>query len=121
MIEIKPHKIGNTVVEVPGSKSYTHRLLIASALSDGICTIHNGLKSEDTILTLEAVRQLGVRIDLDNDRFVVYGTNGTIKPCTDPVYLGNSGTSMRLLTAVAALGKGNCILTGAKRMQERPI
>ena len=121
MIQIKPRKISAGEVMVPGSKSYTHRILIASALSDGICTIHNGLKSEDTILTLKALRQLGVRIDLNDDRFVVYGTNGTIKPCTDPVYLGNSGTSMRLLTAVAALGKGNCILTGAKRMQERPI
>lgn len=121
MIEIKPRKISAGEVTVPGSKSYTHRILIASALSDGICTIHNGLKSEDTLLTLKALRQLGIRIDLDDDRFVVYGTNGAIKPCTDPVYLGNSGTSMRLLTAVAALGKGSCILTGAKRLQERPI
>ncbi|MBU0699530.1 MAG: 3-phosphoshikimate 1-carboxyvinyltransferase, partial [Proteobacteria bacterium] len=121
MIEIKPHKISASKVTVPGSKSYTHRILIASALSDGICTIHNGLKSEDTILTLKALRQMGVQIDTDDDRFVVHGTNGTIKPCNDPVYLGNSGTSMRLLTAVAALGKGNCILTGTKRMQERPI
>ncbi|MBL6972318.1 MAG: 3-phosphoshikimate 1-carboxyvinyltransferase [Desulfobacterales bacterium] len=121
MIEIKPQKIDDTVIGVPGSKSYTHRILIASALSDGVCTIHNGLKSEDTTLTLEALRQMGVAIDIDGNKLIVQGTKGIFKPCTEPVYLGNSGTSMRLLTAVAALGKGIYILTGTKRMGERPI
>jgi len=121
MIEIKPHKISYSEVTVPGSKSYTHRILIASALSDSICTIHNGLKSEDTLLTLQALRQMGVEIDIEDDSFIVYGTKGGLKPCVDPVYLGNSGTSIRLLTAVAVLGKGAYTLTGTKRMQERPI
>ena len=121
MIEIKPQKIDDAVVGVPGSKSYTHRMLIASALSDGVCTIHNGLKSEDTTLTLEALRQMGVTIEIDGNKFIVHGTKGMLKPRTEPVYLGNSGTSMRLLTAVAALGKGIYTLTGTKRMGERPI
>ncbi|NQT70830.1 MAG: 3-phosphoshikimate 1-carboxyvinyltransferase, partial [Desulfobacteraceae bacterium] len=121
MIEIKPQKIDDTVVSVPGSKSYTHRILIASALSDGVCTIHNGLKSEDTTLTLEALRQMGVAIEIDGNKFIVHGTKGMLKLCTEPVYLGNSGTSMRLLTAVAALGKGIYTLAGTKRMGERPI
>jgi len=121
MIEIKPQKINNCEVTVPGSKSYTHRILIAAALSDGICTIHNGLKSEDTLLTLGALRQLGIPIDVTDDKFLVHGNKGAFKPCVDPVYLGNSGTSMRLLTAVAALGQGDYILTGTERMGERPI
>lgn len=121
MIEIKPQKINNCEVTVPGSKSYTHRILIAAALSDGICTIHNGLKSEDTLLTLGALRQLGIPIDVTDDKFLVHGNKGTFKPCVDPVYLGNSGTSMRLLTAVAALGKDGYTLTGTQRMGERPI
>ena len=121
MIEVKPQKINDAVVGVPGSKSYTHRMLIASALSDGVCTIHNGLKSEDTTLTLEALRQMGVTIEIDGNKFIVHGTKGMLKPRTEPVYLGNSGTSMRLLTAVAALGKGIYTLTGTKRMGERPI
>jgi 3-phosphoshikimate 1-carboxyvinyltransferase len=120
MIEIKPQKIYNNEVTVPGSKSYTHRILIAAALSNGICTIHNGLKSEDTLLTLGALKQMGIRIDI-NDRFVVHGMKGAFKPCVDPVYLGNSGTSMRLLTAVASLGQGVYNLTGTERMGERPI
>ncbi len=121
MIEIKPKKLADNTVVVPGSKSYTHRILIAAALSDGICTITNGLKSEDTLLTLSALKQMGIGIDVMDDRFVVYGAKGRLKPRIDPVYLGNSGTSMRLLTAVAALGQGRYTLTGTKRMQERPI
>lgn len=121
MIEIKPQKIRDSEVTVPGSKSYTHRILIASALSESVCKIHNGLQSEDTLLTLQALRQMGVEIDIEDDSFIVYGTKGELKPCVDPVYLGNSGTSIRLLTAVAALGKGAYTLTGTERMQERPI
>lgn len=121
MIEIKTQKIYDSDVIVPGSKSYTHRILIAAALSDGICTIANGLKSEDTLLTLAALKQMGIAIDVLEDRFVVYGDKGRLKPCHDPVYLGNSGTSMRLLTAVASLGQGRYTLSGIKRMEERPI
>ncbi len=122
MIEIKSQNIKKSVeVAVPGSKSYTHRILIAAALSDGICTLQNCLKSEDTLLTLNALRQFGIRIDEGDDRIVVHGTNGILKPCSDPVYLGNSGTSMRLLTGVAALGAGMYTLTGTERMLERPI
>jgi len=121
MIEIKPKRIVDNSVIVPGSKSYTHRILIAAALSDGICTITNGLKSEDTLLTLSALKQMGIGIDVMDDQFVVYGAKGRLKSRIDPVYLGNSGTSMRLLTAVAALGQGRYTLTGTKRMQERPI
>ncbi|MEJ2658260.1 MAG: 3-phosphoshikimate 1-carboxyvinyltransferase [Desulfobacterales bacterium] len=121
MIEIKPQKLADSDVIVPGSKSYTHRILIAAALSEGVCTISNGLKSEDTLLTLDALKQMGIAIDVMDDRFVVHGKKGRLKPCLNPVYLGNSGTSMRLLTAVAALGQGRYTLTGIKRMQERPI
>lgn len=121
MIEIKSQKIYDSIITVPGSKSYTHRILIASALSDGVCTITNGLRSEDTLLTLGALKQMGITIDVWDDRIVVHGQHGKLKPCQDPVQLGNSGTSMRLLTAVAALGRGSYTLTGIERMQERPI
>ena len=62
MKEIKTHNIRPCCeVAVPGSKSYTHRILIASALSDGICRIENALISEDTQLTAEALRQMGIQ------------------------------------------------------------
>jgi 3-phosphoshikimate 1-carboxyvinyltransferase len=121
MIEIKPKKISRHAVTVPGSKSYTHRILIASALSDGVCNVHNALHSEDTLFTLNALKQMGAKIDVRNDRVVVHGTKGELTAGADSIYLGNSGTSMRLLTAVAALGKGVYTLTGTERMGERPI
>ena len=121
MIEIKTRKIKSQTIAVPGSKSYTHRLLIAAALSQGTCVIKNMLKSEDTLLTLEALKQMGVEIFPLGDHLEVHGLNGTLGPCPDPIYLGNSGTSMRLLTGVTALGKGPYTLTGTDRMCERPL
>src|SRR5210317_1789580 len=101
MIDIIPHKSKpHCEVLVPGSKSVTHRILLASALSDGMCSIENALLSEDTVLTMKALGQLGVRIEEKGDgRLVVFGTKGDLRPSTESIYLGNSGTSMRLLTA----------------------
>jgi 3-phosphoshikimate 1-carboxyvinyltransferase len=121
MKEIKTQKIADCQVSVPGSKSYTHRMLIAAALSDGICTIKNALISEDTQFTAEALKQMGVRIEVRSDDMRVYGRSGRLSVCPAPIYLGNSGTSMRLLTGVAALGNGTYTLTGTDRMQMRPI
>jgi 3-phosphoshikimate 1-carboxyvinyltransferase len=121
MKEIKPHKIKDCRVSVPGSKSYTHRMLIAAALSDGMCTIRNALISEDTQFTNEALKQMGIRIERHHSDILVYGQSGQLQSCSVPIYLGNSGTSMRLLSAVAALGKGTYTLAGTARMEKRPI
>lgn len=121
MKEIKPHKISSCEVTVPGSKSYTHRMLIAAALSDGVCTIQNALVSEDTRFTVKALRQMGIQIEFQNMDTRVYGKGGRLGASSAPIDLGNSGTSMRLLSAVAALGEGTYTLTGTARMQKRPI
>jgi 3-phosphoshikimate 1-carboxyvinyltransferase len=121
MIEIFPRVINQCEVNVPGSKSYTHRLLIVSALSDGVCKLENCLISEDTLLTLEAMKKMGISIDVYPDEITVHGAKGAFGICNEPIFLGNSGTSMRLLTGVCALGKGEYILIGSSRMCERPI
>ncbi|OQY11973.1 MAG: hypothetical protein B6I31_03960 [Desulfobacteraceae bacterium 4572_19] len=121
VIQIKQQAIKDCSIIVPGSKSYTHRLLIATALSAGKCIIDNCLKSEDTLLTMKALRQMGVKIEEKDNITTVWGKNGKFDPCKEPIYLANSGTSMRLLTGIAALGEGIYTLTGTKRMQERPI
>jgi 3-phosphoshikimate 1-carboxyvinyltransferase len=121
MIEIRPAKIKNCEISVPGSKSYTHRILIASALSDGICRIDNALKSEDTLITITALQQMGIKIDVDDSLIIIQGANGEFKHTKNQVYLGNSGTSMRFITALSSLGKGRYVFTGTKRMKERPI
>lgn len=121
MKQIIPHSIKDGTVTVPGSKSYTHRILIAAALSDGECRILNPLRSEDTLLTLSGLKQMGVGVDADSEDIIVQGTGGALTACSSPVYLENSGTSIRLLTGICALGKGVYVLDGTERMRERPI
>ena len=113
---------GKIEITLPGSKSYSHRLLIAAALADGVSRLTGLLRSEDTLLTRDALRAMGVAIDDDGETMVVHGTGGKLTAPAEPIYLANSGTSMRLLTGVAALvGEGETVLTGTPRMQERPI
>lgn len=121
MIEIKPRPIGRCQVGVPGSKSYTHRTLIAAALSDGPCVVRNPLRSQDTLLTLEALGKMGAVVADRGQSIGIDGLNGRFKPCREPIYLANSGTSMRLLAGVAALGEGAYTFTGTPRMYHRPI
>jgi len=121
MIEIKPHRIGRCIIQVPGSKSYTHRTMIAAALSDGLCSVHRPLRSQDTLLTLSALEKMGVTVSDQVDTIEIQGLKGRFNPCQEPIYLANSGTSMRLLTGVTALGEGIYTLTGTPRMYHRPI
>ncbi len=108
-------------VSVPGSKSYTHRVLIAAALSDGRCALRNALDSEDTRFTLQTLKKWGVQVDESEDNLVVHGRGGKLDAGAGSIFLGNSGTSMRLLAAVAALAEGRSVLTGTARLQARPI
>jgi 3-phosphoshikimate 1-carboxyvinyltransferase len=119
-IETRPLK-PETSIQVPGSKSYTHRLFIAAALADGPCRIGNPLRSQDTLLTLEALRRMGIRAEDHGRDIVVHGRRGRLGPCDAPIDLGNSGTSMRLLSGVAILGRGEYQFTGSPRMQQRPM
>jgi 3-phosphoshikimate 1-carboxyvinyltransferase len=121
MIDIQPHRIGHCRVSVPGSKSYTHRMLIAAALSNGRCVVRNPLRAQDTLLTLAALEKMGATVADREHGIVIQGLNGSFKPYPEPIFLANSGTSMRLLTGVAALGQGRYRLTGTPRMYHRPI
>ncbi len=119
-IETKP--LGDDItIQVPGSKSFTHRTLIAAALSDGRSTVIDPLRSQDTLLTKGALQQMGIHIDDQIDRFVVEGGRGSFQPVTDPVDFHNSGTSMRLFGGLVVLGQGPYTLTGTPRMRQRPM
>jgi len=119
---VTPSKtVGDCTVMVPGSKSYTHRVLIAAGLANGKSLVQNALRSEDTGLTLGALQQMGVQIKNQPSGIDIEGVGGRFRPTESPIFLGNSGTSMRLLISIAALGKGDYVLTGTPRMQERPV
>jgi 3-phosphoshikimate 1-carboxyvinyltransferase len=106
---------------LPGSKSYTHRALMAAALAAGESVLTNALAAEDTELTAAALTRLGAGIDWQGTTIRVTGRNGRWLPSPLPIYLGNSGTSMRFLSALAALGEGEYLLTGTDRLCQRPL
>ena len=119
--EIIPIKTIDAVITLPGSKSFSHRALIAAGLAAGRSTLTNLLRAEDTIYTSQALQQLGCRITWSGESCAVEGTGGSLRVPDSPIYLGESGTSMRFLSAVAALGHGRYVLTGSKRLCQRPI
>jgi 3-phosphoshikimate 1-carboxyvinyltransferase len=121
MIEVKPLSQCNGVVAVPGSKSYTHRALIVSSLADGESSLINALRCEDTERTVEGLIKFGVEVDWESDGVRVLGKGGMLKATDEKVDVGNSGTSMRFLTALAALKTGITLLDGSERMRKRPI
>ena len=118
--EIKPVDKVHATLTLPGSKSYTHRALVAASLAEGESHLTNALDAEDTRLTAQALDRLGAHIDWREDGVRVQGAGGHWQPVFGPIYLGNSGTSMRFLTALAALGQGEYHLTGSPRLCQRP-
>ncbi len=119
--EIKPREPVHATLTLPGSKSYTHRALIAAALARGESALSNPLQAEDTELTAQALTRLGAGVHWGPAAVRVQGAGGHWRPVSEPIYLGNSGTSMRFLTALAALGEGQYRLTGSPRLCERPM
>lgn len=109
---------------LPGSKSLTNRALLLAALAAGKTRLVNILKSEDTERMIDALRQLGIRVDLSEDwrDCVVTGGEGLFTaPNETTFFLGNAGTAIRPLTAVLALVPGTFTIDGDAYMRERPI
>ncbi len=114
-------------VSVPGSKSITNRALVLGALrAKGFAqAIRGALRSEDTEVMIECLRALGFRVLTDWDESAVFVSSGldepTIPASEADLFVGNSGTTMRFLTAMVSLGQGRYRLDGVPRMRERPI
>ena len=125
MIRIQPiRELPDATVEVPGSKSYTNRALLIAALAHGASTVTGALFSDDTRYMCNALQKLGVEIDTDEKRatFDVYGNGGNIPVSSAELYIGNSGTTSRSLTAYVSLGRGRFVIDGDEPMRHgRPI
>jgi 3-phosphoshikimate 1-carboxyvinyltransferase len=107
----------------PGSKSLTNRALVLAALADGTCDLSNLLFADDTHVMLEGLAKLGFRLVIDHDARTVRvsGRGGHIDRSDAEIFCGNSGTTIRFLTALATLGRGTFTLDGIPRMRQRPI
>ncbi|MBT3012051.1 MAG: 3-phosphoshikimate 1-carboxyvinyltransferase [Candidatus Thiodiazotropha sp. (ex Lucina aurantia)] len=113
--------IGN--LRVPGDKSISHRSIMLGSLADGVTEVTGFLEGEDSLATLNAFRQMGVAIDGPTQGRVTIqgvGMHGLQAP-DGALDLGNSGTSMRLLTGLLA-GQGMAVtLTGDSSLSGRPM
>ncbi len=111
------------VVVIPGSKSITNRALPIAALARGESTLTGALFSDDTRYMAGALNQLGIRVESDeaSNAFSVTGGDGTFPAASADLFIGNSGTTVRFLTAVLALGHGAFRIDGIPRMRKRPI
>ncbi len=121
MIEIQSLNKLKAEVDCPGSKSYTNRALLISALADGCSRLENPLFSDDTHYMSVALNLFGAKVVQENDGFSVTGTGGKLQAPGEEIFVGNAGTAMRFLTTLSALAPGTSILTGNDRMRERPI
>src|SRR5262245_30860583 len=110
-------------IRPPGSKSITNRALVCAALANGTSTLTGALDSEDTRVMIESLRRLGIAVESRDDgtTLIVHGCGGKIPASSADLFVGNSGTTIRFLTAMCALGHGTYRLDGVERMRERPI
>ncbi|WP_332741137.1 bifunctional 3-phosphoshikimate 1-carboxyvinyltransferase/cytidylate kinase [Hydrogenophaga sp.] len=125
-LDIPPLATADGTVRLPGSKSISNRVLLLAALSEGHTDVTDLLDSDDTQVMLDALRQLGCRIEPQPDGALrVHGLGGVLPVRHARLFLGNAGTAMRPLTAALALlastHGAEFELSGVPRMHERPI
>lgn len=122
-IEMRPCGPVQGAVRPPGSKSITNRALVCAALAEGLSTLTGALDSEDTRVMIDALQRLGMDVSMDAEaaRVTVEGCAGRPPSRGAELYVANSGTTMRFLTAMVCLGEGVFRLDGTRRMRERPV
>jgi 3-phosphoshikimate 1-carboxyvinyltransferase len=128
-IDLAPVMHVEGVVRLPGSKSISNRTLLLAALAHGTTKIVDLLASDDTLVMLGALRQLGVAWEQQpqdhpetlHQTHIVHGAGGVFPNHQADLFMGNAGTAIRPLTAALAVLGGDYTLHGVARMHERPI
>ncbi|MBE3088987.1 MAG: 3-phosphoshikimate 1-carboxyvinyltransferase [Actinobacteria bacterium] len=109
-------------IKIPGDKSISHRSAIISSLTSDKVVIKNYLFSEDCIKTIEVLKMLGVGIEKFESNLVVHGKGiNKLKEPDDILYVGNSGTTIRLLSGILCATNFLSILSGDKSINNRPM
>ena len=107
-------------VSAPPSKAYTHRMLIAALLSNGVSKIFNPLVSDDTQATLEAVKALGAETELQENFWTIHGQE-SLKTPSHPIDCRESGSTLRFMIPVAALAPGPSTFLFGASFERRPV
>lgn len=108
---------------VPGDKSVSHRSIMFGAIAEGTTHVTGFLEGEDALATLQAFRDMGVSIEgPKNGEVTIHGVgvNGLKAPAS-ALYMGNSGTSMRLLSGMLSAQKFDSVMTGDASLSKRPM
>ena len=107
-------------IEVPGDKSISHRVLMLASLADGESRIHGLSKGQDVKHTMEILSSLGVQLDeIESDVLHIQG--GALKEPSERLYVGNSGTSIRLMSGMLAGLPFSVTLDGDESIRKRPM
>lgn len=117
-VSIRPSSVAG-VARAPGSKSYSHRAILAAGYADG-ARVNDPLVSADTRATMRAVDQFGGDVEVTDQGLEVTGFGGRPNVPSDVIDCANSGTTMRLVTATAGLADGITVLTGDRSLRSRP-
>ena len=124
-LDLPPLAAAAGTVRLPGSKSISNRVLLLAGLCEGSTLIHDLLDSDDTRVMLDALRSLGCGVEQENEQFRIRGIGGVLRSKAADIFLGNSGTSVRSVTAalavLATVQGASFTLRGVQRMHERPI
>ena len=120
-IDLNAAVTASGVVNLPGSKSISNRVLLLAALAAGSTRIEGLLDSDDTKVMLQALETLGISVERHDQETVTIGGQADFPNKEAEIFLGNAGTAFRPLTAALAVLGGNYRLSGVPRMHERPI
>ncbi|MBD3610740.1 MAG: 3-phosphoshikimate 1-carboxyvinyltransferase [Gammaproteobacteria bacterium] len=110
-------------IRVPGDKSISHRSIMFGSIAEGTTRVKGFLEGEDNLATLNAFRAMGVEIDGPlNGEVTIHGVgmHGLRAP-TEPLYMGNSGTSIRLLSGLMSAQQFDVEMTGDSSLSKRPM
>lgn len=120
---VQPGGRMNGHIRVPGDKSISHRSIMLGSIAEGITEVTGFLEGEDALATLQAFRDMGVVIEgPERGRVRVHGVGlHGLKPAPGPLYVGNSGTSMRLLSGILSAQPFDTVMTGDASLTKRPM
>ncbi|MDC0390889.1 3-phosphoshikimate 1-carboxyvinyltransferase [Candidatus Thioglobus sp.] len=118
----KPATTLSGELKIPGDKSISHRSIMLGSLSEGVTKVSGFLEGEDALSTLKAFQAMGVKIEREDDNVTIHGVgiHGLKKP-EKPLDLGNSGTSIRLMSGILAAQAFDSELVGDESLSKRPM
>ncbi len=112
----------NGSIKVPGDKSISHRSIMLGSIANGVTNVSGFLEGEDSLATLKAFQQMGVQIERTGSNIAIRGVGKHgLKSPSEPLDLGNSGTSIRLMLGLLSAQSFNSQLCGDESLSKRPM